>query len=192
MSDERRARNPAADRPAADRPDVLPATHLGFPIRVERTATLPQPLSERAWNDLVEDLRDTFEARGTVQSDGRRRQWRNGNLRVRVEPAGSGSGGSRLHMRTMKDSARNAFTRGLTFAVLGTGILLFQFATGGLVLDAATLVAALSLAAGLGTFWTTARHLPRWREERARQMEAIAARTAERLTERKTVEQRAD
>ena len=50
---------------------------LGFPIAVGRTVVVNRPLSDADWEGLVSDLRDTFQARGTLRHDGSFRQWTN-------------------------------------------------------------------------------------------------------------------
>jgi hypothetical protein len=47
-------------------------TFMGLPIGLGRTVEFDRPLSEADWERLVADLRETFEARGTVRYDGRR------------------------------------------------------------------------------------------------------------------------
>lgn len=63
---------------------------LGLPIGVSRTIELDRKLSESEWERLVVDLRETFDARGSVRSEGNFKQWTNGNLQALVEPMGAG------------------------------------------------------------------------------------------------------
>ncbi len=72
-----------AGRPASQR-------FMGLPIGVGRTVEFDQPLTDSDWERLVADLRETFEARGTVRYDGPFRQWTNGNLQALVEPTPNG------------------------------------------------------------------------------------------------------
>src|SRR5215207_1734059 len=51
-------------------PVMPPTTYLGFPVSVARTVDLPGPLSDEAWDRLVADLRETFQATGEVRHDG--------------------------------------------------------------------------------------------------------------------------
>ncbi len=74
-------------------------TYLGLPIGVGRTIDLDRRLSEEEWEHLVIDLRDTFDAQGTVRYDGPFRQWTNGNLQALLEPTATGH---RLRRRQME------------------------------------------------------------------------------------------
>jgi hypothetical protein len=139
---------------------------LGLPIGVGRTIELDRELTDREWEQLVVDLRETFDARGSLRHDGGSlRQWTNGNLQALLEPTPSGH---RVRLRTVKGDAR---------ALL----------TGGLVLLGAAFVGAItanptgmSLWALIGTamLGIAAFRLPGWARERRRQMDEIAERLA--------------
>ena len=163
------------DRPVATPP---PKTVLGLPISVARTVELPGTFTDEDWDRLAADLRETFQAHGTAQRDGSLRQWRNGNLEVLVEPSPSGH---RLRMRTLNEMQRSVLTGGALFFVMGLCFMLLVAAKGEFLVDMGkTLFTALFAAAGLGGLGAAAVQLPRWRRERARQMEAVAARALER------------
>ena len=83
---------------------------LGFPLGVGRTVELGRRLSEEEWERLVVDLRETFDARGTVRQEGSFRQWTNGNLQALVEPTATGH---RVRLRTMNASMRAWMMGGL-------------------------------------------------------------------------------
>ncbi len=166
----------ALDAPAAG--SAVPAVTrrvAGLPMGVARTVQLPASFDDDAWNRLVVDLRETFDARGTIRSEGDFREWSNGNLQALVEPWEEGY---RLRLSTVKGSAQR---------MLGVGGMLFTMAlvlsvvivlTGGTIgLDA--LSGPLFLALVGGSFLaTTALQLPGWARTRARQMEEVAARAA--------------
>jgi hypothetical protein len=156
-------------------PIMPPTTCLGFPVSVARTVDLPGPLSDEAWDRLVADLRETFQATGEVRHDGSLRQWRNGNLHALVEPTDSGH---RLRLRTLSGNARSALVGGLAFFAINLAFMLVAAVSAGM--DPGTLLLAMLSAIGLGSMGVAAYRLPRWRAERARQMEAIAARAVER------------
>ena len=73
---------PEAVAQAAQSVDLGPRgasqTFLGLPIGVERTIPLNRWLTEGEWEHLVVELREVFNARGTVSSSGSFRQWTNG------------------------------------------------------------------------------------------------------------------
>ena len=166
---------------AVDRtgPSLPPTTYFGIPISVARTVDLPGPLSDDGWDQLVVDLRETFQAYGEIRRDGVHRQWKNGNLQALIEPTESGH---RLRLRTLHGNARSALLGGLTFFAMALAFTLVVAVSGKLGLNPETLVMAMLGAAGLGSIGLAAFQLPRWAEERGRQMEAIAARTVERMT----------
>jgi hypothetical protein len=92
-----------AARAIARRPVVLPArTVLGQPRTVSRIVPIPRALTDEEWTRVVVDLRETFGARGVIESHGGLRSWTNGNLQVHVEPDAEGY---RVRMWTLKGSA---------------------------------------------------------------------------------------
>jgi hypothetical protein len=135
-----------------------PATRrfFGLPISVGRTLDLQRNLSESEWEQLVVDLRETFDARGNVSSDGAFRQWTNGNLQVLLEPTASGH---RLRLRTLKGSLAVVLTRPIVDLASLSGTILMS--TGGLLMFAMGAVP-----------------LPAWARLRLRQMDAVIARLA--------------
>src|SRR6185503_7153045 len=50
---------------------------LGLPIGVGRTVDLERRLTDAEWDQLVVDLRETFDAKGTIRHEGSFRQWTN-------------------------------------------------------------------------------------------------------------------
>jgi hypothetical protein len=157
-------------------PILPPSTSLGFPVSVARMVDLPGPLSDQAWDRLVADLRETFQATGEVRHEGSLRQWRNGNLHALIEPTDSGH---RLHLRTLNGNARSALIGGLAFFTINLALMLVAAASAGM--NPGTLLIALLSAIGLVSMGVAAYQLPRWRAERARQMEEIAARAVQRV-----------
>jgi len=144
---------------------------LGLPIGVGRTIDLGRRLTDDEWEHLVVDLRETFDARGTVRHDGSLRQWTNGNLHALLEPTPTGH---RVRIRTMKGSALSWMIGGLgVFAV--TAATLIAAALG--INDPESRASMAFLAAmGVGMFGIGALQLPRWAQLRRRQMEEIAGR----------------
>ncbi len=160
----------------ADRPvTALPTRrYLGLPIGVARTVELPGSFSDAAWDGLVADLRSTFHAKGKTGREGGLRIWRNGNLQATVEPTGAGH---RLRLSTLKSDAAGTLGTGLVFFVAGLVLVALNvLGWENSLADSGVMFALLGLfAAGV-----KALQLPRWAEERARQMDEVAARAAER------------
>jgi hypothetical protein len=148
-------------------------TLLGFPIGVGRTIELDRQLSAEEWERLVVDLRETFDARGKVSSEGRFRQWTNGNLQVLVEPTPTGD---RIRLKTVNGNARVFMNTGLA-AIGMAAVVTVITAIGGW--DPAALRGVVFLATvGAGLFGVGALRLPGWARLRRRQMEGVAARLA--------------
>ena len=120
-------------------------------------------------------MRETFLAHGKLERDGSFRSWRNGNLRVTVEPTESGY---RLRLRTFKGSTQGALLG--SFAAFATALAFLVVPTLTNKLDWAKItILILTTLTGLGNFGFTAFRPPRWANERARQMEAISAKAIE-------------
>jgi hypothetical protein len=145
---------------------------LGLTVGVGRTIELDRKLTEDEWDRLVVDLRETFDARGTVRQEGSFRQWTNGNLQVLLEPTPTGQ---RIRLRTVKANARAWLMGGLVASGIA-GIVAIAAVLGGshnnLIIAAdIAVIAAGQLALG-------AMQLPGWARLRRKQMEQIAARLA--------------
>jgi hypothetical protein len=150
-------------------------TYLGMPVSVGRTVDLPRAPTDREWDMLVAELRETFGARGKDRSSGGVRAWTNGNLHAYVEPAESGY---RLRLGTTKGNAVASSRFGIVTLVLGLilGVLLFAE-----LLDED--LSGLLVFAVMGAFALVfnALRLPRWAREREEQMDHIAARARTRI-----------
>jgi hypothetical protein len=148
---------------------------LGLPIGVGRTIDLGRKLSDEEWERLVVDLRETFDARGTMRQEGSFRQWTNGNLQALLEPTTTGH---RLRLRTFKGDAAGYIIGGLGMLGVAT-VMLVSAALRGPIAD----IGMMSGLAFLGTMGVTmfgvgALRLPSWARTRRAQMEEIAARLA--------------
>ena len=109
------------------------------------------------------DLRETFDARGSVRSEGNFKQWTNGNLQALVEPMGAGD---RVRLRTIKGNMRNVIRGGLTL-LGGSGVIAFIYAlTGNVQTDNLETLGILALA-GLAMLTVPAFVLPSWARERS-------------------------
>ena len=147
---------------------------LGLPIGVGRTIELNRRLSQAEWDRLVIDLRETFDARGSVRTDGNFKQWTNGNLQALVEPTATGD---RVRLRTVKGTVLNAMRGGLALLGGSSVLSLIFAATGNLQSGPINSLLVLGLT-GLAMLTLPALQLPRWARERRLQMEGIASRLA--------------
>jgi hypothetical protein len=145
---------------------------LGLPVGVGITASLGRRLSDEEWERLIVDLRETFDARGSVREEGAFRQWTNGNLQVLLEPTPDGN---QVRLRTLKEDARAFIGIGLAFVAIATVAFVGKVIGG--ADSAQTLQRVLPLAfigAGLALFGAV--RVPRWARVRRAQMESIVAR----------------
>ncbi len=159
--------------------DVAPPVRfLGAPRSVSRTVALDRPLSDEEWMRLVALLRETFRARGNVETIGTLRTWYNGNLQVHAEPW---EGGHRIRMSTFKGNVTELTIMGSVFLFMALFMgLLIYFKKG---MDVGLLMSALFGALGIGMIGTTRLALPSWANRRAAQMEEIAERIPRLLDE---------
>jgi hypothetical protein len=155
------------------RREVLPRkTSLGMPVSVGRVIELPRAVTDREWELLVAELRETFGARGQVTSHGGVREWTNGNLHAFLEPTETGH---RLRLRTHKGGAMALNRMGVAGLVIGL-ILLTMFLTTGPSPVRLELVMMLLVGMGGGALATNLVSLPRWARDREGQMEYLAGR----------------
>lgn len=146
---------------------------LGLPIGAARTVRLDRRLTDAEWERLVVDLRETFNARGVVRSEGTLRQWSNGNLQVLLEPDGEGQ---RVRFRTIKGSARPYMFVGLGMMGVSVATFLASTLTGAMgAAEALSKVGTMALI-GAAFFAMAAVPLPRWARLRKQQMEQLAQR----------------
>ena len=155
------------------RPKAGAQTFLGMPVGVSRTIDLGRRLSESEWEQLVVELREVFNARGSVSAYGSFRQWTNGNLQALLEPTATGH---RLRISTRKGNLATAMTAGVAFIAAGTMAAIGAVSAGHL--GAAALDAGAFLTAAVVTIIASVGRLPRWASLRARQMDAITSRIA--------------
>ena len=162
---------------AVERGDLVPTqrrTWLGLPVGVSRTIDFQRPVSDAEWTSLVATLRETFDARGRITTEGPFRQWHNGNLQALLEPTAAGH---RLRLTTRKGNARVGVMMGAGYLALAA--LLAALMGMGAVSDKAGIGVLLFGIVGVGALASAYIGLPRWARVRASQMEAIAAHSAE-------------
>jgi hypothetical protein len=155
------------------RPEAAPRrrTYLGMPISVGRTVDLPRAPTDREWELLLAELRETFGAHGKDKSGGGLRAWTNGNLHAYVEPT---EAGHRLRLGTLKGNSVALGRLGIAGLVVGLLMLAVLLLTGAPTDDLE--MAALFALMGAAALAINALRLPRWAHEREEQMEYIAAR----------------
>lgn len=151
--------------------------YLGLTIGVGRTVELPRRLTDEEWERVVADLRETFDARGTLRSEGSTRMWSNGNLQVMLEPSATGH---RLRMRTVKGDSRGAIAGGIAMTTAGIIAVIANAIGGSGVIDMGAAAGMWTLAAaGVAMLGAGALQLPSWSRLRKKQMEEITARTVD-------------
>ncbi len=163
----------SAARSLENRPSAGARSFLGLPIGVERTIMLDRRLSEEEWERLVVELREVFNARGSVKSDGSFRQWTNGNLQALLEPTPNGH---RLRLSTVKGNVRLSMAAGAAMLAVSV-IMSIAAAAAGNLGTVVPQIAMMSLL-GVGAVANGALRLPGWARLRGRQMDAITARLA--------------
>ena len=150
----------------------------GVPLGVSRTVPLARSMTREEWERLVSRLRQTFDATGTVTHQEGLMEWRNGNLRVALEPDGDGA---RLRLQT-----RRAGWEALPVAAgLGMGmsvVVLMAGVMGGDLADKLPGAAAL-LAMGGGAWSYGYVALRRWARTRLAQFGLVAEEVAAAVSE---------
>lgn len=146
-------------------------TLVGLPIGVGRTVELDRPLTDDEWQQIVVELRETFDARGRLTEEGAFKQWTNGNLEILLEPTPTGQ---RLRMRTLKGNATGMIVGGGALLGFAGFILIEMLATGTLGVRYVGLLTIVAI--GLGLLLPTVVQLPRWARLRQSQMDQLAER----------------
>lgn len=145
---------------------------LGLTIGTGRTVALERRLTTDEWERLVVKVRETFDARGNVKSEGGLRQWTNGNLQVLVEPT---EHGDRLRMRTVNANAQLAIVVGVGIMAVPALVAVVAIAAGlPDIGDRVRDLAPLGLM-GAASFGVGLARLRGWARTRLQQMDEIAA-----------------
>jgi len=163
----------SAARSLEIRPQSGVRRYLSMPIGVERTVELERRLTEAEWERLVVELREVFNARGTVSSNGSFRQWTNGNLQALLEPTATGH---RLRMSTVRGGS--IFSLNIGVGMIGMGAIMAIIGAVGGHLGDMWSGAAMMSALGATSVAIGGLRLPSWARRRATQMEAITSRLA--------------
>jgi len=158
------------------RGELLPRRSLlGAPVSVGRVVELPRAATDREWQFLVAELRETFDAKGKTVVNGPLREWSNGNLHAVLEET---EDGHRLRMGTRKGNALELNAMGLVFLAMAVMMTVAMLVSGR---PDALFMPALFALGGAGSLVANRLRLPRWADERERQMERIAVRARELL-----------
>ncbi len=146
---------------------------LGMTIGVGHTAPLARKLTDEEWERFIAEVRETFDAHGTMTSEGSIKQWRNGNLHVLLEPT---EAGHRVRFKTVKGTAPVTLSGGLVISAAAMIGELTAVLTG--VAHDVGLVASLGVlgAIGIGALAMTVVRVPRWARARKAQMEELGER----------------
>jgi len=146
-------------------------TLLGAPVSAGRVVELPRAATDREWQFLVAELRETFGAKGEVVSHGGIREWTNGNLHAVLEET---EAGHRLRLGTRKGNAMEVVTLGAVGLFMALIMVVAMVSKGKIGLEL-LLPGAFALLGG-GAVASNLLRLPRWAAEREHQMEHIATR----------------
>lgn len=144
---------------------------MGMPIGVASTLELPRALTDLEWDRLVAELRSTFGVRGRVIVQGGLREWVNGNLHACVEPT---ERGYQLRLGTIKGnaSALNAMG-GVAIGFGALSAVALMIAGKPMVSEIFPVLLGLS---GTSALIANYVRLPRWANQRERQMQHVAER----------------
>ncbi|HET7463752.1 MAG TPA: hypothetical protein VFJ82_21030 [Longimicrobium sp.] len=148
---------------------------LGMTTGVEHTVHLARKLTDDEWERFIVEVRETFDARGTMTAQGSLKQWSNGNLQVLLEPT---EAGHRVRFKTVKGNAPATVGGGLVFTAAAAIGEITAVLTG--VAHDLGLVGSFGVlgAIGIGAVATAALRLPRWARARKAQMEELGARVS--------------
>ena len=148
---------------------------LGMTTGVGHTVHLARKLTDEEWERFIVEVRETFNARGTMTSQGSLKQWSNGNLQVLLEPT---EAGHRVRFKTVKGDAPGMLGGGLVISAVALIGEMTAVLTG--VAHDVGLVASFGVlgAIGIGAAATTALRLPGWVRARKAQMEELGARVS--------------
>lgn len=150
-------------------PAAVTRRELGLPLGVGRAVELPRKLTEAEWEQLVMDLRTTFDAKGRLHVQGSFREWRNGNLRALIEPTPSSE---RFALQTFKENGRLMMALGV--GSMAGALVVVALAVAGIRGDAQVLRTAFLMgAAGVGIFGATALKVKSWAQLRRQQIDSV-------------------
>lgn len=147
-------------------------TFLGWPTGVYRSVQLPRELTDREWEALAGELRETFGTRGRVISRGSAHEWTDGEVHAFLEPSGPGH---RLRLDGRTSPLNVAAGAGAFGVFVGLQALVTS------ALDAATfgpevLLPLVLVLVGAGAVGMNVLRLRRWADDREGRMEYVVGR----------------
>ena len=147
---------------------------MGYAMSVEHSIYLPGRFTDADWTHLVEDARDVFEEDGVLTQKGDVREWREGNLRMILEPFRQGN---KLTFYAFNDTVPSTVKGGIFMLVLGLLILLsaVDFAA-----TYQTVIPGLMMAVGIGSIARSAIKHPNWMNRYQEQMKILASQASQR------------
>ncbi|MEO7996803.1 MAG: hypothetical protein ABI852_05130 [Gemmatimonadaceae bacterium] len=152
---------------------------FGLPVGLSRVVELPRAITDREWERLISEFRTIFGATGVATSSGGLREWACGDTQISVEPTAHGE---QLRLNTTNSLAMVLNVLGVTMG--GMALLMWGAVT---LADKPVQRALVALGIfgipSLAAFGTNVIRLPRWKRERERQMDAIAAHAVKLLSE---------
>ena len=141
-------------------------------VGVGGTAELPGKITSSDWEELLPEIRNEFNAPGKAISDGYRKEWSNGNLKVLIE---NGREQDRLRLSSVNGRKIAQLRLSATMAILG----FFFVIMGAAESEEVFVFAMMTLLAAFATYWLTRRSLKKWANKREAQMAAITEKAGE-------------
>ena len=162
------------DHPAVTwrQPAAITRRHFWLPVEAGKAVELPRRLTDDEWNQLVADLRTTFDARGRVSETNTTREWRSSSARAVLQRSETGE---RLQLHT---------TRRQGVIMLWTAVVSFNIAVISFFIAAAeistdviyTQTGTFAAIAGVGMVAATATRLRAWARLARQQVDGVIAR----------------
>lgn len=153
-------------------PAGITRRYFSLPIRVGTSVELSRTLSDAEWEQLVADLRTTFDADGVIRVDSGRREWSGGGAHAVLEHTASGE---RFTLHLSKRSAPAWMWSAIV--TFNAAAALFVPALAGLSINPIFVRApVVLLGAGLAMFAYSAIKLPSWARSRRQQVDGVFTR----------------
>jgi hypothetical protein len=148
---------------------------VGLPLGVGNSVELGRTMTDAEWDQFVGTLRDTFNAKGHLKTEGNFHSWTNSRLQVLLEPSPTGH---RIRFRTFNTTSAGYLGIGAMLLVVVAVMAIAMGASIGFTnprkvmgLEFIGLMGALSVAWG-------ALRLPRWARRRREQFKELVERLA--------------